>query len=181
MKKTFKKFGKILGLILLGIILQSMYKISYGIIFLENLWWHERAYYVSMKMDKTDTPLRILKIQTTVHYSLGKNYIANIYLPEQYKVLNKKPNLGAEAIPGYKAYKMNMVRKYRDVKSSEDFVIAPVSLDMDISSSPVLVDFLNLHQSLHKDETYRLATLQQNTELEGPERAEATYPQKWGM
>ena len=176
-----KKFWKIFSLLVLGITLQSMFKITYGIVFLENLWFHERAYYVSLKMTPTDGNLRVLQVHTMVHHSLGPDYFANVYIPEQYQVLNKEPYLGAEAIPGYKAYNMNMKRKYRDVLSTEDFIIAPMKKAMEISSVPVLIDFLNLNQSLHKDETYRLATTKQNTRLEGPEVAEATYPQQLGM
>jgi hypothetical protein len=53
--------------------------------------------------------------------------------------------------------------------------------DMEISTTPILIDFLNLNQSLHKDETYKLTTSKQSTRLEGPEVAEATYPQQLGM
>ena len=176
-----KKFWKIFGLLVLGMTLQAMFKISFGIVFLENLWWHDRTYYVSMKMSPTDESLRVLRIQTVVHHSLGPDYFANIYIPEQYRVLNKKPYLGAEAVPGYKAYNMKMKRKYRDVLSTEDFIIAPQGKDMEIPSTPILVDFLNLNQSLHKDETYRLATTKQNTRLDGPEMEEATYPQQLDM
>jgi hypothetical protein len=134
-----------------------------------------------MKMSPTSDSLRILKVQAVVHHSLGPDYFANVYIPEQYKVLNKEPYLGAEAIPGYKAYNMNMKRKYRDVLSTEDFIITSQVKDMEVSSTPILVDFLNLNQSLHKDKTYNLATTKQNTRLEGPEVAEATYPQQLGM
>ncbi len=176
-----KKFWKILGLILVGIVLQSMFKITFGIVFLENLWFHDRTYQVSMKIANTDASLRVLQVHTMVHHSLGPNYFANVYIPEQYQVLNKKPYLGAEAVPGYKAYQMVMRRKYRDVLSTEDFIIAPQAPDVDIPSIPILIDFLNLNQSLHKDETYHLATLKQNTQLEGPEMAETTYPQQLDM
>jgi hypothetical protein len=176
-----KKFWKIFGLLVLGITLQSAFKITFGIVFLENLWFHDRTYNVSMKMTPTDGKLRILKVHTMVHHSLGPDYFANVYIPENYKVLNREPYLGAEAVPGYKAYNMNMKRKYRDVLSTEDFIIAPMEKDMEIPSIPVLVDFLNLNQSLHKDETYKLATTKQNTRLDGPEVAEATYPQQLGM
>lgn len=176
-----KKFWKIFGLLVLGITLQAMFKITFGIVFLENLWFHDRTYFVSIKISPTDESLRVLHIQTVVHHSLGPDYFANIYIPEQYRVLNKEPYLGAEAVPGYKAYNMNMKRKYRDVLSTEDFIIAPQGKDMEIPSTPILVDFLNLNQSLHKDETYRLATTKQNTQLDGPEMAEATYPQQLDM
>ena len=158
-----------------------MFKITFGIVFLENLWFHDRTYYVSMKISPADESLRVLQVHTMVHHSLGPDYFANVYIPEQYKVLNKEPYLGAEAVPGYKAYNMNMKRKYRDVMSTEDFIIAPLAKDMEISSIPILVDFLNLNQSLYKDDTYHLATTKQNTRLEGPKVAEATYPQQLGM
>jgi hypothetical protein len=176
-----KKFWKIFGWVALGIFLQFKFNVLYGIVFLENLNFHDRTYYVSMKMLPTSDSLRLLKIQTVVHHSLGPDYFANVYIPEQYKVLNKEPYMGAEAIPGYKAYNMNMKRKYRDVLSTEDFIITSQAKDMEISSTPILVDFLNLNQSLHKDQTYILATTKQDTRLEGPEVAEATYPQQLGM
>lgn len=176
-----KKFWKIFGWIALGVFLQFKFNLLYGIVFLENLNFHDRSYYVSMKMSPTDERLRILQVQAVVHHSLGPDYFANVYIPEQYKVLNKETYVGAEAVPGYKAYHMRMKRKYRDVLSTEDFIIAPLKKDMEIPSTPILVDFLNLNQSLHKDETYRLATTKQNTLLEGPKIAEATYPQQLGM
>lgn len=132
-------------------------------------------------MSPTDASLRVLQVQAMVHHSLGSDYFANVYIPEHYKVLNKEPYLGAEAVPGYKAYNMGMRRKYRDVLSTEDFIIAPVEKNMEIPSTPVLVDFLNLNQSLHKDNTYTLATIKQNTQLAGPKVAEATYPQQLDM
>lgn len=176
-----KKFWKIFGWIALGIFLQFKFNVLYGIVFLENLNFHDRTYYVSMKISPTDGNLRVLQVHTMVHHSLGPDYFANVYIPEQYKVLNKKPYLGAEAMPGYKAYNMNMKRKYRDVLSTEDFIIAPMVKDVEVSSTPILIDFLNLNQSLHKDETYKLATTKQNTQLEGPEVAEKTYQQQLGM
>ena len=176
-----KKFLKIFGWLALGIFLQFKFNVLYGIVFMENLNFHDRTYIVRMKMSPTDESLRVLQIQTVVHHSLGSDYFANIYIPEQYRVLNKEPYLGAEAVPGYKAYNMNMKRKYRDVLSTEDFIIAPQGKDMEIPSTPILVDFLNLNQSLHKDETYRLATTKQTTQLDGPEMAEATYPQQLDM
>ncbi len=176
-----KKFWKIFGWVALGIFLQFKFNVLYGIVFMENLNFHDRTYYVSMKLSPTDESLRVLQIQTMVHHSLGSDYFANVYIPEQYKVLNKEPYLGAEAVPGYKAYNMNMKRKYRDVLSTEDFIIAPQAKEIEIPSTPILVDFLNLNQSLHKDDTYRMATTKQNTYLEGPEVAEATYPQQLDM
>ena len=176
-----KKFWKIFGWIALGVFLQFKFNLLYGIVFLENLNFHDRTYYVSMKMSPTDSSLRVLQIHAMVHHSLGPDYFANVYIPEQYKVLNKELYLGAEAIPGYKVYKMNMKRKYRDVLSTEDFIIAPLKEDLEIPSTPILIDFLNLNQSLHKDETYHLATTKKNTRLEGPKVAEKTYPQQLGM
>ena len=176
-----KKFWKIFGWVVLGIFLQFKFNVLYGIVFMENLNFHDRAYRVSMKMSPADASLRVLQIQTMVHHSLGPDYFANVYIPEHYKVLNKEPYLGAEAIPGYKAYNMGMKRKYRDVLSTEDFIIAPMEKDIEIPSTPILVDFLNLNQSLHKDSTYTLATTKQSTRLEGPEVAEANYPQQLDM
>jgi hypothetical protein len=43
------------------------------------------------------------------------------------------------------------------------------------------VYFENLKQRLHADETYKISTQGKQTKLEGPERAEAIYPQKLGM
>ena len=176
-----KKFWKIFGWIALGIFLQFKFNVLYGIVFLENLNFHDRAYRVSMKMSPTDASLRVLQVQAMVHHSLGSDYFANVYIPEHYKVLNKEPYLGAEAVPGYKAYNMGMKRKYRDVLSTEDFIIAPVEKSIEIPSTPILVDFLNLNQSLHKDKTYKLATTKQSTQLAGPKVAEATYPQQLDM
>jgi hypothetical protein len=176
-----KKFWKIFGWIALGIFLQFKFNVLYGIVFLENLNFHDRAYRVSMKMSPTDASIRVLQVHAMVHHSLGSDYFANVYIPEHYKVLNKEPYLGAEAVPGYKAYNMHMKRKYRDVLSTEDFIIAPIKKDMEIPPTPILVDFLNLNQSLHKDNTYTLATAQQSTRLAGPEVAEATYPQQLDM
>jgi len=176
-----KKFWKIFGWVALGIFLQFKFNVLYGIVFLENLNFHDRTYRVSMKLSPADESLRILQVHAMVHHSLGPDYFANVYIPEQYKVLNKEPYLGAEAVPGYKAYNMNMKRKYRDVLSTDDFIIAPIQRDMEIPPSPILVDFLNLNQSIHKDNTYRLTTTKQNTRLEGPKVAEATYPQQLDM
>ena len=176
-----KKFWKIFGWVALGIFLQFKFNVLYGIVFLENLNFHDRTYYVSMKMSPVNDQLKILKIKTVVHHSLGPDYFANVYIPEHYKVLNKEPYLGAETIPGYRAYNMSMKRKYRDVLATEDFIISPVKKSLELPSTPILIDFLNLNQSLHKDETYRIATTKQNTHLEGPEVAEATYPQQLGM
>ncbi len=176
-----KKFWKIFGWICLGIFLQFKFNVLYGIVFLENLNFHDRSYIVKMTLSPTEESIRVLNVETIVHHSLGADYFANVYIPEQYTVLNKKPYLGAEAIAGYKAYQMNMKRKYRDVLSSENFIIAPQNVKEDISPTSILVNFENMKQQLHKDDTYHLTTADQNTRLEGPELAEAKYPQKWDM
>lgn len=176
-----KKFWAIFGWICLGIFLQFKFNVLYGIVFLENLNFHDRTYYVKMKMIPTSESLRVLKVQTTVHHSLGKDYFANVYIPEEYKVLNKEPYKGTETIPGYIAYSMNMKRKYRDVLATEDFIIQPSDPNGQVPAKPVLVHFENLKQRLHKDETYHLATAKGDTRLEGPAVAEAVYPQQLGM
>ena len=76
---------------------------------------------------------------------------------------------------------MNMKRKYRDVLSAENFIITPKNTKDDIFPIPILVNFENLKQQLHKDQTYHLATAKNDTKLDGPEIAEAIYPQQWGM
>ncbi|MGP0564565.1 hypothetical protein ACTRW9_12455 [Nitrospina sp. 32_T5] len=176
-----KKFWAIFGWICLGIFLQFKFNILYGIVFLENLNFHDRTYFVKMNLTDVEGPLSILKVETVVHHSLGKDYFANVYIPENYKVINKEPYLGTETIPGYVAYSMNMKRKYRDVLAKEDFIIAPQSPEGTIESKPVLIHFENMKQRLHKDETFHLATVQGNTQLEGPAVAEAVYPQQLGM
>ena len=176
-----KKFWKIFGWICLGIFLQFKFNVLYGIVFLENLNFHDRSYLVKMTLSPTAESVRVLNVETIVHHSLGADYYANVYIPDKYTVLNKKSYLGAESIPGYKAYQMNMKRKYRDVLSSEDFIIAPENVKEEISPTPILVNFENLKQQLHKDATYLLTTVNQKTRLEGPELAEAKYPQKLGM
>jgi len=132
-------------------------------------------------MTPTEESLRILKVKTTVHHSLGPDYFANVYIPDQYRVLNETPYAGAEALPGYQAFKMNMKRKYRDVLGEKNFIIAPQKLEEDIPEKPINVHFENLKQRLHSDETYLISTTKNKTRLEGPEMAEATYPQKLGM
>jgi len=176
-----KKFWQIFGWICLGILLQFKFNILYGIVFLENLNFHDRSYFVKMTLTPTEEQLRILNVETTVHHSLGSDYFANVYIPEGYKVLNKKPYLGTETIPGYVAYSMNMKRKYRDVLSKEDFLILPKDPESEIPDTPILVHFENLKQRLHKDDTYQLATRSHQTLLNGPEMAEAKYPQQLGM
>ena len=76
---------------------------------------------------------------------------------------------------------MNMKRKYRDVLSSEDFIITPSVPDKTIESAPVLVHFENMEQRLHTDKTFELSSSDNIIALKGPKRAEATYPQQWGM
>ena len=176
-----RKFWKVFGWVFLGIFLQFKFNALYGIVFLENLNFHDRSYFVEMNMVPTKESLRILKVKTTVHHSLGSDYFTNIYIPEQYKVLNETPYAGAEVVTGYLAYKMNMKRKYRDVLATNNFIIAPQNITEDITVRPIKVHFENLKQRLHSDETYQISTLKLMTKLEGPELAEATYPQKLGM
>ena len=114
----------------------------------------------------------------SVLYSL---IFANIYIPEDYKVINKESYAGAEAIQGYLAYKMNMKRKYRDVLSAEDFIITPSVPGEKISASPILVHFENMKQRLHTDKTFVLSSIDNKIQLNGPEQSEATYPQQLGM
>ena len=106
-----KTFFKLFGWIFLGIFLQFKFNVLYGIVFLENLNFHDRTYFIKMDLVDTDESLRILKIETTVHHSLGPNYFANVYIPENFKVMNHPPYLAAEPIEGYQAYRMNMKRK----------------------------------------------------------------------
>ena len=95
--------------------------------------------------------------------------------------MNETAYAGAEVLPGYLAYKMNMKRKYRDVLGEKHFIITPQKLDEDISVKPIKVHFENLKQRLHSDETYLISTTKRKTRLEGPEVAQAIYPQKLGM
>ncbi len=176
-----RKFWRLFGWVFLGIFLQFKFNVLYGIVFLENLNFHDRTYLVEMKMIPTEESLRILKVKTTVHHSLGPDYFANVYIPENYKVLNETPYAGAEVLPGYIAYKMNMKRKYRDVLGQMNFIIAPKELKIDLPAKPIKVHFENLKQRLHSDETYQVSTLKLKTKLEGPEVAETIYPQKLGM
>ena len=176
-----RKFWKVFGWVFLGIFLQFKFNVLYGIVFLENLNFHDRSYFVEMNMIPTKESMRILKVKTTVHHSLGSDYFTNIYIPQQYKVLNETPYAGAEVLPGYLAYKMNMKRKYRDVLATNNFIIVPKNITEDVPVKPIKVHFENLKQRLHSDETYQISTLKLMTKLEGPELAEATYPQKLGM
>ncbi len=132
-------------------------------------------------MPAAEENVRLLQVETVVHHSLGSDYFANVYIPETFKVLNKKPYLGAEAIKGYQAYQMTMKRKYRDVLAKDDLIIAPVDLKEDVSPLPVLVHFENMKQRLHIDKTYKLALLNKNLNLEGPKETAATYPQQLGL
>ena len=134
-----------------------------------------------MKLTPASQSVHLLNIETTVHHSLGPDYFANVYIPENYKVINKEPYAGAESIAGYLAYKMNMKRKYRDVLSAEDFIITPSVLGEKISGTPILVHFENMKQRLHTDKTFELSSVDNKIQLKGPELAEATYPQKLGM
>jgi hypothetical protein len=176
-----RKFWKIFGWIFLGIFLQFKFNALYGIVFLENLNFHDRTYLVEMSMVSTEESVRILKVKTTVHHSLGPDYFANVYIPEHYKVLNETSYAGAEVLPGYLAYKMNMKRKYRDVEAVKDFIIAPKSTTESLPIKPIKVNFENLKQRLHADESYLISTIKFKTSLKGPEVAEAIYPQKLGM
>ena len=176
-----KKYLRILGWIFLGIFLQFKFSVLYGIVFLENLNFHDRSYFVKMKLTPASQSVHLLNIETTVHHSLGPDYFANVYIPKSYKVINKEPYTGAESIQGYLAYKMNMKRKYRDVLSAEDFIIRPSAPDIEVSSSPVLVHFENMEQRLHTDKTFELSSINNKIQLKGPEQAEATYPQQLGM
>ena len=176
-----RKFWKVFGWVFLGIFLQFKFNALYGIVFLENLSFHDLTYWVEMNMIPTEESLRVLKVKTTVHHSLGPDYFATVYIPEHYKVLNEIPYAGAEALSGYQAYKMNMKRKYRDVLGEKHFIITPIKLNEDVPAKPIKVHFENLKQRLHSDETYQISTLKLKTLLEGPEVAEAIYPQKLGM
>jgi len=177
-----KKYWKIFGWVCLGIFLQFKFNVLYGVVFLENLNFHDRSYWVKMTMVPAgEENLRILQVEATVHHSLGPDYFANVYIPNQYKILNKKPYLGAEALEGYTAYQMNMKRVYRDVLSKEDFILIPTNPNQEIGLTPIEVHFQNMDQQLHKDHTYQLATSGKTTRLEGPELAEAKYPQQLGM
>ena len=170
-----------MGWIFLGVFLQFKFSVLYGIVFLENLNFHDRTYYVKMLLTPADEAVRLLHVETVVHHSLGSDYFANVYIPKSYRVINKEPYAGTETIPGYLVYKMNMKRKYRDVRSAEDFIIVPSVPGKDIPASPVLIHFENMNQRLHTDKTYKLSSVGKDTRLEGPERVEAKYPQKLGM
>ena len=174
-----KKFWRVFGWIFLGIFLQFKFNALYGIVFLENLNFHDRSYWVEMKMTPSNESLRVLNVKTTVHHSLGSDYFANVYIPKQYKILNHELYVGVENMEGYQSYKMDMKRKYRDVLAETNFILIP--RQKKIVSLPIKVHFENLKQRLHADETFKLSTQSKNTTLKGPEKAEAIYPQKLGM
>jgi len=176
-----KRFFKTLGWICLGIFLQFKFNVLYGIVFLENLNFHERTYYVKMQETPIDGKTGIIKIATTVHHSLGPDYFTHVYIPADFKVLNQSPYQGTPAIDGYNAYKMDMKRRYRDVLATADFIVTPVAGKKNIPPAPVIVHFENLKQRLHKDATYQLALKNNKIHLQGPELVEAKYPQKLGM
>ncbi len=176
-----KKYLKVVGWIFIGIFIQFKFNALYSIVFLENLNFHDRTYFVKMKLSPTEEALRVLHVETVVHHSLGSDYFANVYIPSTFKVLNQSPYTGAETLSGYHAYKMDMKRKYRDVLGAFDFIIAPADPDQEIPATPLLVHFENMKQRLHIDKTYQLTVAKRDTQLEGPELAEAVYPQKWGM
>ncbi|GJL79830.1 MAG: hypothetical protein NPINA01_28190 [Nitrospinaceae bacterium] len=176
-----KRFFKVLGWVCLGIFLQFKFNVLYGIVFLENLNFHDRTYIVKMGLTPVTEGAKVLNIETTVHHSLGSDYFATVYIPIGYKVLNQKVYQGTEAIEGYQAYQMNMKRRYRDVLATADFIISPEKSAKETPANPILVQFENLDQLLHKDSTYLLSIKNKQVSLEGPEMAEAKYPQKFGM
>ncbi len=175
-----KKFLKIFGWICLGIFLQFKFSVLYGIVFLENLNFHDRTYFISMKLKPIAQSTQILNVKTTVHHSLGPDYFANVYIPKSVKVYNAVPYKGAEPIKGYVAYQMDMKRKYRDVLASKDFIISSI-LDEKLPPTPILVHFENMKQRLHSDKTYLISTSTGKTSLEGPEQVAVKYPQSLGM
>ncbi|MFQ5717336.1 MAG: hypothetical protein ACE5GQ_09580 [Nitrospinales bacterium] len=176
-----KHIFKIAGWIFLGIILQFKFNVLYGIVYLENLNFHDRAYITKMKSTPTGKNVQILHVETIVHHSLGADYFSNVYIPDGYNVLNRVPYGGAEPIPGYKPYQMDMKRKYRDVLAKADFIIVPAQAGMNFPPAPIIVHYENMKQLLHKDSTYLLSTKGDDTQLEGPVLVEATFPQKLGM
>ena len=177
MNRFFKNFGWIC----LGIFLQFKFNILYGVVFLENLNFHDRTYIVAMKLDDKDSGVRVLSVETTVHHSLGSDYFANVYIPDSYEVLNREPYQGTEALSGYLAYQMPMKRKYRDVLATADFILAAAKETEAVPPAPIVVHFENLKQRLHTDKTYVLSLKDKRIDLEGPEKEETIYPQKWGM
>jgi len=178
-----KPFFKIFGWICFGIFLQFKFNILYGIVFLENLNFHDRTYIVEIKLNPVNEALNILNVKTTVHHSLGGDYFATVYIPDRYRVLNLAPYKGGETLKGYLAYKMNMKRKYRDVLATTDLIITPQTAESEnvTESAPIVVHFENLKQRLHTDKTYLLSQKNNVIQLEGPKMAETKYPQKYGM
>lgn len=178
-----KNFFKVFGWICLGIFLQFKFNILYGIVFLENLNFHDRTYIVEIKLNPVNDATNILTVKTTVHHSLGSDYFATVYIPDHIRVLNLPPYKGGEILKGYLAYKMNMKRKYRDVLATEDLIITPnkVKPENDGDPVPIVVHFENLKQRLHTDKTYLLSLKNTTIQLEGPKMAETKYPQKYGM
>ena len=178
-----KRFFKIFGWVCLGIFLQFKFNVLYGIVFMENLNFHDRSYIVEIKLNPVSDTTNILNVKTTVHHSLGSDYFATVYIPRQYRVLNLTPYKGGEALKGYLAYQMNMKRKYRDVLATADLIIASLEIEPKnkIEPAPIVVHFENLKQRLHTDKTYLLSRNNATIQLEGPKMAEAKYPQKFGM
>jgi hypothetical protein len=176
-----KKYWKPIVWICLGIFLQFKFDVLYQIVCMENLSFHTRAYSIKMTLSPTEESVRLLHIETGVRYSLGSDYFADVYIPSQYKVLNRPPHLGAEAIPGYQVYQMDMRRKYRDVLASMDFVIVPKKPDEEIPSIPILVHFDNTRQRLYSDKSYLISTKDKDTRLAGPPAVSAKYPQQLGL
>ena len=178
-----KRFFKIFGWVCLGIFLQFKFNVLYGIVFMENLNFHDRSYIVEIKLNPVSDTTNILNVKTTVHHSLGSDYFATVYIPSQVRVLNLTPYKGGEALKGYLAYQMNMKRKYRDVLATADLIIASLEIEPknEIEPTPIVVHFENLKQRLHTDKTYLLSRNNTTIQLEGPKMAEAKYPQKFGM
>ena len=176
-----KKYFKIVGWIFLGIFLQFKFNALYGIVFLENLNFHDRSYFVEIKLIPASQSVHILNLKTTVHHSLGADYFSNVYIPDGFRVVNQKPYAGAEKIKGYLAYQMDMKRKYRDVLSTENFIITLSSHDKNIEATPILIHFENMEQRLHTDKSFKISSRDNKISLQGPKRAEATYPQQLGM
>ena len=139
-----KKYFRVIGWVFLGIFLQFKFSVLYGIVFLENLNFHDRTYFVRMNLTPASQSVHLLNVETTVHHSLGPDYFANIYIPKGYRVINKEPYTGAVEKAGYLAYKMDMKRKYRDVLSTEDFIITPAVLGKEVLESPIFVHFENV-------------------------------------
>jgi len=178
-----KRFFIIFGWVCLGIFLQFKFSVLYGIVFLENLSFHDRTYIVEIKLKSVNETTNILNVKTTVHHSLGSDYFATVYIPSQVRVLNQAPYKGGETINGYLAYQMNMKRKYRDVLATTDLIIAPQygEPNNEVGPVPIVVHFENLKQRLHTDKSYLLSRKKDTVLLAGPKMAEAKYPQKFGM